>query len=210
MIDPVPVGYVGLDEALAQLAADNSDQEVYEERKRLKPAAAGELSLAELAWAKRELAITRLHIALRDGALIGFVRNPVSRELFRLTGTDWHSAAVFWREIIVGGIVRAAAGEEIERHEGRRVLLEASTLDVWLKKRMQRRPRAADNDCEAWLEAAMRASPERRPKPKDEWRKEAKEKFGLSGRAFDRLWAALLQSTGAKWGLSGAPSKLTQ
>lgn len=69
------------------------------------------------------------------------MRNPVSRELFRLTGTDWHSAAVFWREIIVGGIVRAAAGEEIDRHKGRRVLLEASTLDVWLKKRIQRKLR---------------------------------------------------------------------
>jgi hypothetical protein len=234
MIDPLPVGYVGLDEAVARLAADISDQEVHEEQKRLKrldeavarlaadisdqevhkeqerqPTAVEEFSRAALDWAKRELAIRKLHVALRDGGLNGLVRDPVSGELFRLAGADWHAAA-FWREIIVGGCICGQPGEEIGRHDGWRVLLEVAAFEAWLKARMQRRPQAADKDCGAWLEAAMRASPKRKPKRKSKWRQEAKEKFGVSGRAFDGIWDDKVKITGANWNHAGAPSKLPQ
>jgi hypothetical protein len=207
MIDPVPVDYVGLDEAVARLAADISDQEVHREQKR--PAAVEEFSRAELAWAKRELAIPMLHVALRDSALIGLVRDSDSGELFRLTGTDWHAAA-FWREIIVGGCIRAQTGEEIGRHDGRRVLLQAAGFEAWLKARVQRRPQATAKDCGAWLETEMRANLNRKPKPKREWYKEAKEKFGVSRRPFDRIWDDKIKITGANWNRAGAPSKLPQ
>jgi hypothetical protein len=207
MIDPVPDGYVGLDEAVAVLAADTSDREVHEH---LEPTAE-ELNPASLTWIKREMAIPKLYAALRDGSLIGLVRNPVSGEWFRLTGIDWHGAAL-WREMILGSIVRAAPTEEIARHEGRRILLRATALDAWRKKLAQSRPQAqpAEAACAAWLEAAMRASPERRPKAKREFRDEAKSKFGISARAFDRLWSNKLEITGARWSEAGAPSKLPQ
>jgi hypothetical protein len=206
MIDPVPEGYVGLDEAVAQLAAHISHQEVSEEQKRLKKTVK-QLNPAVLHWVKRELSVQKLHAALRDSALVGLVRDPVSGELFRLAATDWHST-VFWREIIVGGIVRAQGHEEIGRHDGRRVLIEASALDAWLKKLARCRPQPAEATCGAWLEEMMRASPERRPKPKAELRQEAQSEFGVSGRSFDRIWDDKLKITGANWGESGAPSKL--
>ncbi len=201
MIDPLPVGYVGLDEAVARLAADISDQEEQDRQ----PTAVEEFSRA----AKRELAIRKLHVALRDGGLNGLVRDPVSGELFRLTGVDWHAAA-FSREIIVGGCIRAQPGEEIGRHDGWRVLLEVAAFEAWLKARMQRRPQAAYKDCGAWLEAAMRASPKRKPKSKSKWQQEAMEKFGVSGRAFHRIWDDKVKNTGANCNHAGAPSKSPQ
>jgi hypothetical protein len=58
------------------------------------------------------------------------------------------------------------------------VLMEAGAFDAWLN---------AKAACREWLEAAMREAPTRGPKPKREWRKEAKTKFSVSGRAFDQI-----------------------
>jgi len=209
MIDPLPVGYVGLDEAVARLAIDISDQEVNKEQTRLKLDAAKELSGTALPWVKRELAIQKLHVALCDRTLIALVRDPASGELFQLGASDWRAAA-FWREMIRGGCIRATIGEEIGRHDGRRVLLQAAAFEGWLKARMQRRPQAVDKDCGAWLESVMLANPNRKPKPKCQWRREAKEKFGVSGRAFDRIWDDEVKITGVNWNRAGALSKLSQ
>ena len=206
MIDPLPAGFVDLEQAVARLAADISDQEVDEEQRRQKNDAAT-LSPAELHWVKREMAIARLYAAFCCGSLIAVVRDPVSGALFRLVGTDWKQAA-FWRDTIVGGIVRAQTGEEIAPYEGRRVLIEAGAFDAWLNAQMRRRSQPAKAACREWLEAAMREAPTRGPKPKREWRKDAKAKFNVSGRAFDQIWAAALQSTGADWDRHGAPPKL--
>ena len=206
MIDPLSAGLVDLEQAVARLAIDISDQEVDEEQRRQKNGPAT-LSPAGLRWVKREMAIARLYAAFCNGSLIAVVRDPVSGALVRLIGTDWKEAA-FWRDTIVGGIVRAQTGEEIVPHEGRRVLLEAGAFDAWLSMQMRRRSQPAKAACREWLEAAMREAPTRGPKPKREWRKEAKATFNVSGRAFDQIWAAALQSTGADWDRHGAPPKL--
>ena len=91
---------------------------------------------------KREMAIARLYAAFCCGSLITVVRDPVSGALFRLICTDWKQAA-FWRDTIVGGIVRAQTREEIAPHEGRRVLMEAGAFDTWLKAQMRRRSQPA-------------------------------------------------------------------
>ena len=206
MIDPLSAGFVDLEQAVARLATDISDQEVDEEQRRQKNGAAT-LSPAGLRWVKREMAIARLYAAFCNGSLIAVVRDPVSGALVRLIGTDWKEAA-FWRDTIVGGIVRAQTGEEIVPHEGRRVLLEAGAFDAWLNLQMRRRSQPAKAACREWLEAAMREAPTRGPEPKREWRKEAKATFNVSGRVFDQIWAAALQSTGADWDRHGAPPKL--
>ena len=205
MIDPMS-GVVDLEQAVARLAADISDQEVDEEQRRRKKDAAT-LSFSGLHWVKREMAITRLYVAFCNGSLIAVVRDRVSSALFRLISTDWKEAA-FWRETIVGGVVRAQTGEELALYEGRRVLLEAGAFDAWRNTQMRRRSQPAKAACQEWLEAAMREAPTRGSKPKREWRKEAKTKFNVSGRAFDQIWAAALQSTGADWDRHGAPPKL--
>jgi hypothetical protein len=205
MIDPMS-GVVDLEQAVARLAADISDQEVDEEQRRRKKDAAT-LSFSGLHWVKREMAITRLYVAFCNGSLIAVVRDRVSGALFRLISTDWKEAA-FWRETIVGGVVRAQTGEELALYEGRRVLLEAGAFDAWRNTQMRRRSQPAKAACQEWLEAAMREAPTRGSKPKREWRKEAKTKFNVSGRAFDQIWAAALPSTGADWDRHGAPPKL--
>jgi hypothetical protein len=108
MIDPLSAGFVDLEQAVARLATDISDQEVDEEQRRQKNDAAT-LSPAGLHWVKREMAIARLYAAFCCGSLIAMVRDPVSGALIRLIGTDWKQAA-FWRDTIVGGIVRRANG----------------------------------------------------------------------------------------------------
>jgi len=120
MIDPLSASFVDLEQTVARLAANISDQEVDEEQRRQKNDAAT-LSPAELSWVKREMAIARLYAAFCNGSLAAVVRHPVSGALFRLIGIDWKGAA-FWRDTIVGGIVRAQTGEEIALHEGRRLL----------------------------------------------------------------------------------------
>ena len=208
MIDPLSASFVDLEQTVARLAANISDQEVDEEQRRQKNDAAT-LSPAELSWVKREMAIARLYAAFRNGSLAAVVRHPVSGALFRLIGIDWKGAA-FWRDTIVGGIVRAQTGEEIALHEGRRLLIEAGAFDAWLNAQMRRRSQPAKATCREWLEAAMREAPTRGPKPKREWRKDAKATFNVSGRAFDQIWAAALQSTGANWDRHGAPRKAAE
>jgi hypothetical protein len=203
------VGYVGLEQAVARLTAEIiSDAEVYEVPRRQKPDNAEELNFAELAWAKRELAIRKLHAALCDGILIALVRDPASGALIRLTGLDWQ-AATFWRDIILGGSVRASAGEGIfVRYDGGYVLLEPHAFAAWLGMLAETQhevPADGEARCLAWLEAEMRKSPKRKSQSKSWWRKEAKEKFSVSGRAFERQWAAAIENIHSNWGKQGAP-----
>jgi hypothetical protein len=85
MIDPLSAGFVDLEQAVARLATDISDQEVDEEQRRQKNGAAT-LSPAGLRWVKREMAIARLYAAFCNGSLIAVVRDPVSGA----GPTHWH------------------------------------------------------------------------------------------------------------------------
>jgi len=161
-----------------------------------------------LAWAKRQLAVWKLHEALGKGALASFVRDA-SGEMFRITPADWR-AAVLARETIIGGVVRASAGELIERYAGRCVLIETAALDRLLREEKESRPQTASNDCLSWLMTAMRANPDKPPKTKAQYYVEADEQFGIgSKREFDRLWAQAKRNTGARW-RAGRPKKSLQ
>jgi hypothetical protein len=88
--------------------------------------------LATLQWSKRDLAIGKLHEALRRGVLTGFVRDPDTGEFFRLSGIDWHGLKL-WEHTIISGVVRVWPGDRLDRHEGRRVLLSEAEFADWLK-----------------------------------------------------------------------------
>jgi hypothetical protein len=229
MIDPVPVGYIELDQAVSRRAARISDRE-YQQRMHQFRAETGQpeqqsqyeaeirrpqdrkpvnsnSNPASLSWPKREFAINDLYAALCDGGLLAFVRDPTSGQMFQLTAADWRGAA-FWRDIVASGVVRSSACEEIKRHDGRRILLKADQLDIWLKKLERYRPQPAEEACGQWLEDLMRQSPTQRPKPKPELRDVAVRRFSVSGRTFDRIWDDKRRVTGANWGEPGAPSKL--
>jgi hypothetical protein len=216
MIDPFTTGFIELEQALGRFAAEIPEREAEDQQKnrleQFKQALRGSYEdpptlAAEMQWMKRETAIAQIYLALCDGNLIALVRDPDSGALIRLIGADWRTAAL-WRDIIVGGVVRTATGEEIARHDGRRVLLEACAFDAWLKAQIRPRAQPAKVACQEWLEAAMREAPNRGPNRKGEWRTDAKAKFNVSGRAFDQLWATALQITGANWDRHGAPPKL--
>src|SRR5215212_8931482 len=166
MIDPVPVGYVALDQAVTRLVPDICDQDVIEEYPRIEensrrlqsedgnlanedapftwsslPEAerdliAAQQKAADISWAKREIAISRLYAALCDGDLTGLVCED--KVFFQLTPADWCSVA-FWHEIIISGVVRASAGDAIAHHSGRRVLFEDAAFDTWLKATLKRK-----------------------------------------------------------------------
>ena len=171
MIDPVPVGYVTLDQAVTRLARDISDQDVIEEYRRIEedtpfswsnfPEAerdriAAQQKAADISWAKREIAISQLYAALCDGDLTGLVCED--KVFFQLTPADW-SHAPFWHEIIIGGIVRASAVDAIARHAGRRVLFKSAAFDKWLKKTRKGRTHSApaEGNCQACVEPEMPA-----------------------------------------------------
>jgi hypothetical protein len=125
-ITDIPVGYVGLDEALPRIAVPDAAFATW---------LAGCISPlpgipVERAWSTRDMAISLLATALRSANLVALVRDPVSGELFRLTASDWCNLGL-WRDTIIGGVVQASIGEAIERHNGRRVLLEASAFEAW-------------------------------------------------------------------------------
>jgi hypothetical protein len=211
MTDLLLTDFVGLDQAVIRLAADIPNHEILQQpRLRL----IGESEYARLVWAKRELAILKLHAALGDGTLVALVRDPVSGSLSRLTGLDWRSMT-FWRETILGGAVCAVAGE-LARHDGGHVLLESVAFNTWLlevaKTKQVRTADDADPEarCEEWLEAEMRAGA--KPKPKPQMREDATTKFNVSGRAFDRIWAIVDErvhpdSRDSRWGRAGRRRK---
>jgi hypothetical protein len=160
ILDPVPIGYVGLDEAVQAVTAGISNQqhstwlagiserarsfrdllkEAYEgvgpeacKKAGIEPDAPIHFPFTEILLNKREMAICTLSEALYDRTLEALVREPASSELFRLTGSDWHGHRGL-RETIISGFLRASIGEQIARHNGRRVLLRAPTFEAWLK-----------------------------------------------------------------------------
>jgi hypothetical protein len=145
VIDPMPPGHIGSDDAVRRLADVISDYEVEHDelvrRSRVETLARvgvidAQLNSAELAWNKRHIAICRLYAAFCGDALESLERDPVSHKLLRLTASVWHGHAG-WYDTVLGGVIRASIGEEIERYNGRRVLLQASAFEGWLKQLVQ-------------------------------------------------------------------------
>src|SRR5712692_9116867 len=108
MIDPLPIGYLGLSEAVERLATVG----ILKRPEKFNSGAKGpdphQNDRAVQNWSKRELAINELRFALRTGAILALVRDPSSGQMFRLERADWDGAA-FWRETILSGVVRASA-----------------------------------------------------------------------------------------------------
>lgn len=157
---------------------------------------------ASIEWAKREKAITLLYTALCGGTL-GALARSTSGTLVPLVGVEWKDA-VLWRDIILGGIIRASIGHGWAAYEGCAVLLETSTFEAWHKQRLRSVPAAPPSDpqndaCQTWLESEMRNSPDRRPRKKRVYATDAQARFGVSPRRFnDVIWPNAIASTGAK------------
>jgi hypothetical protein len=156
---------------------------------------------------KRELAVSLLYTAFCTGALTAWAREPGSTAApVQLISKEWETA-VFWRDIIIGGRVRSAIGDRLAPYDGRDVLVEVSAFETWLGQRPKPQPPSSrDAECQAWLKAAMRASPHQRPMTRDEFSKEARDKFGVTNRHFTQvIWPNALINTGANWDKPGRP-----
>jgi hypothetical protein len=218
MSDAVPDGYTTLPEAVRRLAADLSDRTIslkqnqellahdlgFPDAKKLGTATEA-MSMSYLTWAKRQLAVLKIREALRNNALVSFVRDPVSGEMFRITADDWWGAT-FWRDTIVGGEISAQPGELIARYASRLVLVETTAAEAWLASAKTPTTMAAANDCLSWLIKEMLASPDIRQHPKACYLDKAKKQYGVSEREFDRRWHEAIDKTGAAaWANAGRP-----
>ena len=70
--------------------------------------------------------------------------------------------------------------------------------------------RKAAEQCSEWLKKQMKAedgTPMPKQKRKDEYRREAIRKFGISRRSFEREWAYAIQETKCEWSKPGRPKK---
>jgi hypothetical protein len=69
----------------------------------------------------------------------------------------------------------------------------------------------AETACREWLIEQMNDSPKLRPKPKEQYLREALSAFeGLSIRSFGRAWNDAISATGSHWNRAGAPKKSPQ
>lgn len=100
----------------------------------------------------------------------------------------------------------------LERSEANNLTKHATTFDKALAqlsgRTSTRSTVKAETQCKSWLAQLMRDHPEGRPQPKAELFREAEEKWSVSGRAFDRAWAAAIEEVDAiAWRSGGRPRK---
>jgi hypothetical protein len=156
---------------------------------------------ALLHWDKRNFAVTKLTLALQTGAISAIVRAPESGTLFRLTQNNWRFEP-FWEHNPSRGL---------EAHRGRTVLIEAASFEAWLTLEVQNWSEGPKGQlCYKWLLVEMRSSPTEKKKTKAQWFEEARARFHVSGRAFDKAWSRAVKETRSNWGLPGAPNKSSQ
>jgi hypothetical protein len=160
-------------------------------------------------WSTRELAIIKFQSGVNKGGIEIYFRDPGSSSLIKIAPGDL-CGAVYFEEITRGGVVRAAAGESIEKYRGWDALTKADSVRRWSAAEKLRRPAADEGKCQAWLFAGMLASPYQKLKAKREWRIEATRLFGVNVRAFNRAWASAIEASGSTWDQSGAPHKSSQ
>jgi hypothetical protein len=91
---------------------------------------------------------------------------------------------------------------------GRTVLLETLHFEKWIAGDVKNWTEASiDELCRNWLVQEMLASPNNKQKSKNAWFEQAKKKYRLSRREFDRAWSHALNKTRSNWGRPGAPNK---
>ncbi len=154
----------------------------------------------------RVQAITTLHAAFCAGELRPLVRKPDGDlTTLPIAGDEWRDGG-FGYDVVAGGIVKAFPGSPLTPFNGMALLMGADTFAAWMggyARRIGKQSKAAD--CQVWLEAEMRASPQKRPRLRAHYQREAKITFGVPRRQFSELWAKAIAATGCTWGQSGAP-----
>src|SRR3954454_13098486 len=154
-------------------------------------------------WLKREAGVLRLDCAILEGRIKTYARDPKTGAQYHVDRRDWKAAA-FREESLRGGRFRTSAGERIEQYRDWDAVIDEASLGRWLATEKSRRPIADQRKFEALLLEAMRASPDQKNKTKCEWW-EASRRFGVSVRAFNRVWKSAIEASGSTWDRPGRP-----
>jgi hypothetical protein len=227
--DPIPLNCATLPDVVARVASDLSNRDIGVRREKFEriheitndpiekarsqestedPGFADLLANGRRQWIKRHLAVEDAYEALCRGTLTAIVLGS-DGTFFRLEAADWRRAAL-WQQIIRGGFIRASVGESIGRHEGKRVLILEAELSDWRAARKLSKPAPAAKACADWLEQKMLANPQVKDQSRAEYRREAIDNFGVSGRQFDAIWKSAIAKTGARWDRPGRPKSERQ
>jgi hypothetical protein len=222
-----PMEFATLPATLKLVAADIADVDLARDRNTLRRKfKAADIFLTEIigssrdpyptvnkasrdSWSTRELAVIRVREGINNGTFAIFFRDPQSGLLIQVAPEDL-CRAVYCEEIMRGGVVRAAAGESIEKYRGWEALTKTVSVKQWRAAEKSRRPAADEAKCRAWLLEAMLANPTRSIKAKLEWQTEARQLFGVTVRAFNRAWRSAIEESGSTWNRAGAPRKPLQ
>lgn len=154
-------------------------------------------------WLKQEAGVLRLDCAILEGKIKTYARDPKTGAQYHVDPRDWKAAACR-EETLRGGSFRASAGERIEQYRDWDAVIDEASLERWLASEKSRRPIADERKFEALLLEAMRASPDQKNKTKREWW-EASRRYGVSVRAFNRVWKSAIEASGSTWDRPGRP-----
>jgi hypothetical protein len=208
-IDPIPMNFLSVDDAVQRLAARISKRETgflsFERTCHAPgdPGFAGPSANALHTWNQQSIACAEFEDAFRSGETEGcYLLDGSPDRIMKFERQDWWRCA-FLREILRGGFVRAGVGEPIERADGRRVLIGEKAFAKLLRTRSSSRPAAVRKDCAEWLQDLMRTGAKKKSKAKHQ--AEAFQRFGISEREFRRIWRASIKKTESNWGRPGRP-----
>jgi hypothetical protein len=205
-MDAVPVNFLGLDDAVQRLTrkvlGSESARSGPESMPPFPESRGFVVAFAARVWLARHGACEEIKAAIAVGEFEVCNLDPFFRCVVKIPRSDL-AAAAFFDEIVRGGIIRASAGESLERADGRHALIAEKDFDRWLRKLNPRK--VARGLFYGWLERQMRDGPKEKTKA-DYWR-EANQKFNLSARSFEQDWKACIAKTGSNWDRKGRPRK---
>ena len=114
---------------------------------------------------KLELAVVQLSAALREDKLAVWVQSETGA-MVPLSGLNL-TAAPFSREIMVGGVIRSAAGDRLASYDGWLVWLDRPAFEAWLEQRLRPdRPETAPGSCDDEQIAELQDDEELTPRVK--------------------------------------------
>jgi hypothetical protein len=206
-MNAIPLDCLALDEAVTTRAENTLDYEL--EREFGDYASFGEPWNGPGArpYLCREFAVRELYRGLSDGSIEAYIEDASSGTLMRIRQEAWRNHPR-WSHTIRGGMIHATACDGMEEFNGRSVFLTRSAVEQRLTDVRRRKPASLKAACQAWLEDRVRATPDARPKPKEQLREEAMAKFRVTWREFNECWKVANQAVPeSTWRRPGAPKK---
>jgi hypothetical protein len=155
-----------------------------------------------------------LRDALAEGLLISALR-PTSGGAFSapLPPAVWNTERLSHRFFFCQMNPRDPFGAGVAGDSYQYVFVSRPTLDRYLAALRNssvklRSTIAAERECQLWLESLMTESPGTRSATKGDLFQVSQERFGVTGRAFERAWGKAITSTGAAaWKRAGPLKK---